>query len=90
MGACIERAHPLGRFATGKCRPVIVKFSSYKSKESVILSQQKLKAIGLSVSCDFLLATRQTRRKLILFGKCLAVLFKLRYNKLYVDRKCSV
>lgn len=80
--------HRLGGFIVNKCRPVIVKFTSFKTKESVFSSQQKLKSVGLSVSGDFSFATRHARRKLVEFGKSQGSPFKLRYNKLHVGGKC--
>ncbi|XP_064462448.1 uncharacterized protein LOC135373102 [Ornithodoros turicata] len=86
----IERAHRLGTFSSSKCRPVIVKFLSYKVKNMVLASRSKLKPSNIQVSEDFSSATRHARNKLFEFGKSLpnTPLFKLRYNKLFVNNTC--
>lgn len=89
-GACIEHAHSLGWFITGKFRPVIVIFSSCNTKESVVLSHQNFQAIGLIVYGDFSLAKGQATGKLIECGKSLGALFKLCHSKLFVGGKCRL
>ncbi|KAH9364618.1 hypothetical protein HPB48_012835 [Haemaphysalis longicornis] len=55
----ISRAHRLGTFVQGKCRAVIVRFSSFKTRESVF-----------SRICeDFCKATRRIQKKLLTFAK---------------------
>ncbi|CAN7977834.1 unnamed protein product, partial [Ixodes persulcatus] len=84
----IERAHRLGAFADNKCRPVIVKFLSFKMKQQILFSSAKLKSSGITVSEDYSISTRQARRKLVEFAKTQNSVFKLRYNKLYINSKC--
>lgn len=84
----VERAHRLGQFFANKCRPVIVKFSSFKTKEQVMQLRAKLKLNCIGISEDFCPATRLARRNLIEFGKTRSSTFKLTYNKLYVNDKC--
>ncbi|XP_077553306.1 uncharacterized protein LOC144168126 [Haemaphysalis longicornis] len=84
----IERAHRLGLFSDEKCRPVVVKFSSFKFKQQVLNSSANLKDKGVTVSEDYSVTTRQARKKLAEFGKTQNSTYKLRYNKLYVNDKC--
>uniref|UniRef100_A0A4D5RFB8 Putative tick transposon n=1 Tax=Ixodes scapularis TaxID=6945 RepID=A0A4D5RFB8_IXOSC len=83
----IERAHRLGVFSDNKCRPVIVKFLSFKLKQQILFSSAKLKPSGITVSEDYSVPTRQARRKLIEFAKTQNSVFKLKYNKLYMNNK---
>ncbi|XP_040077975.1 uncharacterized protein LOC115316835 [Ixodes scapularis] len=85
---CVERAHRLGSYAVGGCRPLIVKFSSFKTKQTILQSRPKLKACGITANEDFSPATRLARQKLFDFGKLQKSVFQLRYNKLYVNNKC--
>lgn len=45
-------------------------------------------SLGVSISSDYSLATRQDRKKLIEYGKSRGTVFKLWHNKLYLDGKC--
>lgn len=63
----IEYVHRIGTFLSNKCRPVIVKFSSYKIKQQILFSSAKLKTCDISE--DFFLASRQARKKLVEFGR---------------------
>lgn len=86
----ISRAHRLGSYATKKCRPVIVKFSTFKIKESIMTNKAKLKGTSVSLSEDFCKETRHTRKKLHEYGKSTGQQFSLRYNKLFINKKCFV
>lgn len=86
----IERAHRLGKFFANQCRPVIVKFSSFKTKDQVMQLRARLKLNRISVSEDFCRATRLARKNLIEFGKTQNSTFKLSYNKLFVNDKCYI
>lgn len=86
----ISRAHRLGRFVPNKSRPVIVRFSSCKLRETILSSKNKLKTSGVSVSEDFCKATRTVKTKLYNFGKKSGELFTVRYNKLYINKKCYI
>lgn len=85
----IERAHRLGKFSGSRCRPVIIKFSSFKTKEKVLQAKAKLKEHDVSVTEDFSPATREVRRKLTEFAKTMpnSPSFQLKYNKLSVNGK---
>ncbi|XP_029850486.2 uncharacterized protein LOC115332231 [Ixodes scapularis] len=85
---CVERAHRLGSYAVGRCRPVIVKFSSFQTKQTILQSRPKLKACGIMANEDFSLATRLARQKLFEFRKLQKSVFQLRYNKLHANNKC--
>ncbi|KAH9369394.1 hypothetical protein HPB48_017745 [Haemaphysalis longicornis] len=60
----IQRAHRIGRIATGKIRPIIVNFASYKTKDDVLSKALTLKGKSISISEDFCFATRSGRREL--------------------------
>ncbi|CAN7976977.1 unnamed protein product [Ixodes persulcatus] len=83
----IERAHGLGVFSDNKCRPVMVKILSLKLKQQILFSSAILKPSGITVSEDYSVPTRQARRKLIEFAKTQNSVFKLKYNKLYMNNK---
>lgn len=57
-------------------------------KQKVLLSAWRLADSGISISEDYSLPTRQARKKLIEFGKAQNSPYKLRYKKLYVNKKC--
>ncbi|XP_077558172.1 uncharacterized protein LOC144173781 [Haemaphysalis longicornis] len=88
----IERAHRLGTYSPGKCRPIIAKFSNYKVKEKTLSFRTELKTNNITVSEDFSLATRNARKKLLNFGKSWpgSPKFQLRHNKLFVNKKCFI
>ncbi|XP_064470057.1 protein unc-13 homolog C-like [Ornithodoros turicata] len=77
----IERAHRVGRLQESKTCPIIVKFSSYKTKEAILRNAFKLKGTALVVSEDFTTSVRNARRKLIAFGHTRGQPFRLRFNK---------
>lgn len=58
----IKRAHRLGTFVRDKSRPIIVKFSSFKLKDTIFAQKGKLKSTGITISEDFCRATRNTRK----------------------------
>ncbi|XP_042148675.1 uncharacterized protein LOC121837193 [Ixodes scapularis] len=86
----IERAHPLGAFNPQKCRPIIVKFSSFKDKEGILSSAFKLKGTRVAISEDFPISVRLARRHLLDFAKPKGTTYKLRHDKLFLDNKCYV
>lgn len=90
----ISRAHRLGSFVTDKCRPVIVRFTSFKTKDTIFFQKAKLRSTNISISEDFCKATRTARKKLIEFGKASGEQFSLKYNKVVINKKnyvyCSV
>ncbi|XP_040078545.1 uncharacterized protein LOC120850181, partial [Ixodes scapularis] len=85
----IERAHRLGAFNPQKCRPIIVKFSSFKDKEGILSSAFKLKGTRVAISEDFPISVRLARRHLLDFAKPKCTTYKLRH-KLFLDNKCYV
>lgn len=87
-GDSIVRAHRLGRFYHEKCRPIIIKFSSFKLRDQILMARQALKTHRITVSEDFSLATRNARKRLLEFGKSKGGTFKLRHNKLHINNRC--
>lgn len=85
----IERAHRLGTFSNNKCRPIIVKFASFKTKDKILGSRKKLKEKDVSVSEDFCFATRQVRKKLATYAKNQPgePAFQLRYKTLVINKE---
>ncbi|XP_077532470.1 uncharacterized protein LOC144144846 [Haemaphysalis longicornis] len=85
----IERAHRLGTFSNDKCRPIIVKFASFKTKDKILGARKKLKEKDVSVSEDFCLATRQIRKKLAKYAKNQPgePAFQLRYKTLVINKE---
>lgn len=86
----IARAHRIGKYVAGKNRPLIAKFCSSKSKVILLSKKSTLRGSGLGISEDFSASTRHARKKLTEFGIGLKVPFKLRYKKLYANKKCYV
>ncbi|XP_064472424.1 uncharacterized protein LOC135386446 [Ornithodoros turicata] len=84
----IERAHRLGKFQNARNRPIIVKFSSFKTKQTTLSNGFKLKSTKFSVDEDFSLNVRVARKHLLTFAKAQSSTFKLNFNKLYIDGKC--
>uniref|UniRef100_A0A6B0VBG9 Putative tick transposon n=1 Tax=Ixodes ricinus TaxID=34613 RepID=A0A6B0VBG9_IXORI len=76
----LERSHRLGKFQPNKHRPIIVKFSRFKDKESILAAGFKLKDTHFAVREDFSEAVRFARSKLYEYGKSLNVPFKVRFN----------
>uniref|UniRef100_A0A147BSL7 Putative tick transposon n=1 Tax=Ixodes ricinus TaxID=34613 RepID=A0A147BSL7_IXORI len=83
----LERSHRLGKFQGDKNRPIIVKFSRFKDKESILASGFKLKGSDFAVREDFSASVRQSRAKLFEYGKSLNVSFKVRFDKLHIGNK---
>uniref|UniRef100_A0A147BQE9 Putative tick transposon n=1 Tax=Ixodes ricinus TaxID=34613 RepID=A0A147BQE9_IXORI len=88
--ADIERAHRLGRFKPTTKRPIIVKFSAFKTKQSVLMAAYKLKGTRLSIGEDFSARVCTERKQLIEYAKSENAKFKLRYNKLIIGNKTFV
>ncbi|KAH9375047.1 hypothetical protein HPB48_018048 [Haemaphysalis longicornis] len=84
----IERAHRLGKFDHNKTRPIITKFSSFKIKDLVFSSRSTLKPSKVNITEDFCVATRKLRKKLTEFGSASGLPFSIRYNKVYINKKC--
>lgn len=84
----IARAPRLGASVSGKSRPVIVKFESFKSNERILPCRPRLKDNLLCVAEGFSPETRLARKRLLDYGKGQGAVFKLRYNKLCLNGKC--
>lgn len=83
----IERAHRLGRHSTDRVRPVIVKFNSFKVKQSILLEGKKFKGTCYSVGEDFSPAVRHARRHLVTFAKSKSTAFRLSFKTLFIGSK---
>lgn len=83
----IARAHRIGRYSVDKNRPIVVKFSSFKTKELIHAKRSLLTNTDFNIREDFSLSTRIARKKLLDFGKGLKTSYKLRHNKLIADGK---
>ena len=85
----IERAHRIGKKQQGKTRPIVVKFSRYKTKNAILNLKHKLKGSHYHrISEQFSEAIMQERRKFqpliesaIQNKQC----FSLKYNKLAIE-----
>lgn len=86
----IVRSHRLGSFVVGKIRPIIVKFSSFKTREKILSLKGLLKPANVSLGEDFCRSTRQSRKKLLEFAKASGQQFSLRSNKLVLNKKTYV
>lgn len=60
----VERVHRAGKKITDRDRPVILRFYDFAEKMAILRSCSKLKGTNISISEDFSLAVRETRRKL--------------------------
>lgn len=80
----IERAHRLGRYTANRQRPIIVKLSSFKTKESILSNGPKLKGTKFSIGEDFTHPVRTARKELIAFARTKAVPFSLRFKTLHM------
>lgn len=84
----IERAHRLGRFQANKNRPIIVTLSRFKDKARILSAGPKLKDSLFSVREDYSARVRLARKKLFLYAQeSKFVSFKIRFDKLIVDKK---
>lgn len=86
-GSHVKRAHRLGRLHTGKCRPIIVNFSSFKTKQGILSQAFKFKDSGMAVGEDFSDNVRHERRKLLEFAKSQNTKYQLRFNRLVIGQK---
>lgn len=85
----IARAHRLGQFSPSRCRPIIVKFANFKTREKVFSGRSKLSEHNIRVSEDLSLGTRQAHKTLIEFAKSQPnnPSFKLKYKKILLNGK---
>lgn len=82
----IERAHRLGQFTGDKSRPIIVKLLRFKDKETILSAGHKLRGTRFAIREDFCPAVRQARANLLKFAKEKGSAFKLRFDKLHIDK----
>ena len=93
----IERAHRLGRYKQGACRPIVVAFRDYQDTDTIMSNCRKLKGTFFSVNRDYpaeIVEARkalypmykefrdQNRYKLSLYHNCLVPCFHV-MNILY-------
>ncbi|XP_075730283.1 uncharacterized protein LOC142772067 [Rhipicephalus microplus] len=83
----VERAHRLGRHSQGRCRPIIVQFTSFKTKEAVLAKGPQLKHTNFSIGEDFSHRVRNARKHLLAFAKVKSGPFLLRYKTLFMGSK---
>lgn len=86
----VERAHRIGRFQPDKKRPIVVRFAHYKDKENVLSNAKKLKNSDYSIGQDCSPNTRFAQKRLIEFGKSQPKPYKLRHDKLLIDKTTYV
>ncbi|KAH9384096.1 hypothetical protein HPB48_026078 [Haemaphysalis longicornis] len=86
----IARAHRLGGFVVNKCRPVVVNFAAFKTRDKFLSQRSKLKGSGVTLQEDFCKSTRLSRKKLLEFGNACGQKFNLKYNKLHINKRCYV
>ena len=60
----IERAHRMGRFKPGVCRPVIAAFRDYQDTEDIMSNARKLKGTNLRVNRDYPVEIVEARKAL--------------------------
>lgn len=83
----VERAHRVGRAFKDKDRPIIARFSNFKTKETVITAARQRKVEGLYVNEDYSKETRDERRELVKLmkqKKVTGITAFVRYKKLIV------
>ncbi|KAL3246254.1 hypothetical protein MRX96_057799 [Rhipicephalus microplus] len=84
----IARAHRIGKFSSGRNRPLIAKCSAYKTEETVFVKRFLLKGCIVSMSEDFCATTCDTRKALYEYGKGLHVPFNLQHTKRFANGNC--
>ncbi|XP_072142129.1 uncharacterized protein [Dermacentor andersoni] len=80
----IERAHRLGRHSKDRKRPIIVKFTFFKTKESILSKGSKFKGTDYSVGEDFSRRVQNCRKHLVAFARAKSVPFSLRFKTLHI------
>ncbi|XP_049516647.1 uncharacterized protein LOC125942507 [Dermacentor silvarum] len=83
----IERAHRLGRHSKDRKRPIIVKFTCFKTKESILSKGPKFKGTDYSVGEDFSRRVQNCRKQLVAFARAKSVPFSLRFKTLHIGPK---
>lgn len=80
-------AHSTGQYSVDISHPIVVKFSSFKTKELIQAKRSLLTDRAFKIREDFSLSTRIAREKLLDSGKGLETSYKLRHNKLIAEGK---
>lgn len=83
----IDRAHRLGRHKNDRCRPIIVRFPFFKTKQDVLTNARKLKGTNFSIGEDFSLSVRNARRHLVSFAKQQSGKFQINFKTLHMGSK---
>uniref|UniRef100_A0A6M2CRQ2 Putative endonuclease-reverse transcriptase n=1 Tax=Rhipicephalus microplus TaxID=6941 RepID=A0A6M2CRQ2_RHIMP len=83
----VERAHRLGRHKPGQHRPVIVKFTSFKTKETILSNGKKLKGTTHEIGQDFSRSVQNARKHLIAFARSKSVAFSCPCKTLFLGSK---
>lgn len=83
----IERAHRLGRHRHDHQRPIIAKFTFFKTKEEILSNGRKLKGTNYSIGEDFSESVRKARKHLVEFARTKSEPFSLRYKTLFLGKK---
>lgn len=83
----VERAHRLGRYKPGQHRPVIVKFTSFKTKETILSNGKKLKGTTYAIGQDFSRSVQNARKHLIAFARSKSTPFSCPYKTLFLGSK---
>ncbi|XP_040062185.1 uncharacterized protein LOC120837076 [Ixodes scapularis] len=83
----IERAHRLGHHTSDRPRPVIVKFTFYKTKDTILSNGRKFKGTSFSVGEDFSRPVQNARKHLLAFAKSKNTPFSLRFKTLLMGPK---
>ncbi|XP_077537499.1 uncharacterized protein LOC144149692 [Haemaphysalis longicornis] len=83
----LERAHRLGRHKPGQNRPVIVKFTSFKTNETILSNGKKLKGTAYSIGQDFSRSVQNSRKHLVAFARSKSTAFSCPYKTLLLGSK---
>lgn len=87
----MQRAHRIGRFTGKTKRPIVVRSSSYKEKQDVLVNAKKFKGTGYSVAQDYSPETRSVQKHLWDYAKAKKEdktnKVKLSFDKLIINDK---
>ncbi|XP_037529259.2 uncharacterized protein LOC119406597 [Rhipicephalus sanguineus] len=83
----IDRVHRLGRHSGSRCRPIIAKFTFYKTKQEILSNGRKLRGTTYSIGEDFSRRVQNARRQLVEFARQKSSPFSLRYKTLHIGSK---
>ncbi|XP_075530989.1 uncharacterized protein LOC142564055 [Dermacentor variabilis] len=83
----IERAHRLGRPSAGRCRPIIVKLASHKTKAAILSNGRMLKGTSYGIGEDFSRPVQNARKQLIAFAKSKNKPFSVSFKTLHMNQE---